>query len=126
MDERPTPSKAFPGFGKFMADKMARLNPDGLPSATGIAWYTSSTYPRCLAIFEDAADRPAAFDEWFPKAEAAEQDLRQQGMRVLRIKIDPEALRAWCHANGIEHIETHALADYVNWKVQEILRKEMR
>jgi len=109
--------------GEFLANKMRELNPNNVPSSVEISWYTRESYPRCLAIFEDAADRPPTFDAWLIKAEQIEQDLRQRGMRVLRMEIDPDALAAWCAAHAC-HVDKKGLAGYAHFRTSERLRSE--
>lgn len=107
-----------------MADNMRRLNPENIPSATGIAWYKPSTYAACLEIYADKATHPATFDEWIVIAKNAEQQCRDQGMRVMRIEIEPRTLKSWCDANGFQHIDTQALGHYVNGMVHDNLVAE--
>lgn len=113
-------------IGKFMSDKMKRLNPNNVPSAVGIGWYTRETYPLCLAIFADAANLPDTFDEWLVKAEQTEKQLRQQGMRVVRVEIDPKTFPSWCSANGFSKIDTKARCHYGNLKAMEVLKNEQK
>jgi hypothetical protein len=106
-------------FGKFLAEKLKRINPNNLPVEVGVAWYTRDSYLRCLALFCDKADRPRTYKEWSALAERREKELRDQGMRIVRIIIDPVALQSWCHNNGFHHINTNALGQFVNCKVHE-------
>lgn len=113
------------GIGKLMAAKIAELNPDGLPFALGVPWFTKATYLPCLGLFADAADFPRSFDAWLVEAEAGEKELRDEGVRVERIKFDPRALDAWRLANGIKsQINAVHRREYTNWLVHEILQKE--
>ena len=108
-------------FEKRMSDKMKRHNPNNVSSAVGMAWYTRSAYPLCLAIFSDAADYPDTFDEWLTKAEQTEKKLRQQGVRVIRAEIDPNTFPSWCAANGFSNVDTQARCHYANLKAAESL-----
>lgn len=109
-----------------MADRLRAINPNNLPTATGIAWYKPSTYAKCLEIFDDAADLPDSFDSWFPKAQAIEQDLRNQGMEVIRVEIDPDTFPEWCAANGIAKLDKDARMHYGNLKAHEYLVNKPR
>lgn len=124
---RPTSSKpvAHADVGKVIAEETRRLNPHHAPSITGVAWYARVNYPRCLAIFEDAADLPGTFDEWLAKAEQAEQALGREGMRVVRAEIDPHTFGAWCQAHGFQHIDDEARMEYANLHGATILAREL-
>lgn len=80
--------------------------------AVGIAWYTRETYPRCLAIFHDAKDCHDTFDKWLAEAKQVEMHLRDQGIRIERIKINPDTFPAWCAVNGFSRIDAKARAEY--------------
>jgi len=111
----------MPNFGKSMADRMKQLNPGNLPSATGMAWYTQDTYLQCLAIFSDATDLHDTFDEWIVAAKRTENQLSQQGMKVIRVEIDPATFPAWCVKNGYRNIDTDARTHFANLKAAESL-----
>lgn len=112
------------GFGKFMADKMKRLNPRGVPSAMGMLWFTQENYLQFLEIFEDASELPQSFDKWIAIAKNTERDLQQHGQRVIRIEVEPEEFSGWCASRGHVHVGREVRAEFGNWKVHEILQSE--
>lgn len=106
-------------IGSHIAGRLRAINPGGLPTTAGIGWYTRENYPQCLALFDDANSLPATFDDWLAKAEKAEADLRRQGLRVVRVDIDPQTFPAWCKANGFSRLDTRARAQYGSLKAAE-------
>lgn len=113
-------------FGKQMADQIRALNPKGLPAATGMSWYTPRSYTKCMAVFDDADQLDATFDQWYPKALAIEQDLQRSGQRVIRVLIDPVQFPKWCAENGFAKADKHARLMYGNQKVAEVLLAEQK
>lgn len=102
-------------FGKYLAGRLNRINPQNLPTATGLAWYTRETYDQCLAMFEDADDLPGTFDDWLVMAKETEQQITDQGMRCVRAVIDPVEFPRWCAEHGHANINTHARVAYGNF-----------
>lgn len=111
-------------FGKRMSDRMKQLNPGNLRSAHGIAWYRPETYERCLAIFQDADDLPDTYDEWLVQAEEGEEQLKREGLKVVRAEIDPVAFPGWCANEGYAQIDTHARIAFANAMALDFLRKK--
>ena len=111
-------------FGKHLSDRMKRLNPQNVPSAVGIGWYRPETYDRCLAIFDDASDLPDTFDEWLALAEKTERQLKSQGMKVVRVEIDPDTFPQWCTDEGYSKIDKHARMAFGNMMAMKSLRKK--
>jgi hypothetical protein len=69
-------------------------------SAVGVTWYRRGDYSQLLAIFEDAKELPATYDQWLGRAEHARKNLEHAGAFVVRAIIDPATFPEWCVANG--------------------------
>jgi|KBSMisStandDraft_5_1062788.scaffolds.fasta_scaffold355960_1 hypothetical protein len=69
-------------------------------SAVGVTWYRRDDYSQLLAIFEDAKELPATYDQWLASAEHARKDFEGAGAFVVRAIIDPDTFPEWCLANG--------------------------
>ena len=110
-------------FGKLLAEQMATLNPNNVPSAVGIGWYKPDAYQRCLTMFDDAADLPDTFDEWLILAEQTEMQIKNQGMRVVRVEIDPDTFPDWCAEHGFSRIVKDARMAYGNTMAAQILHQ---
>lgn len=113
-------------FGKRMSDRMKRLNPQNLPVAVGMAWYRPETYERCLAIFKDSADLPDSFEEWIALAQQSEQQLKRQGMKVVRAEIDPDTFPGWCAEQGYSKIDKDSRMAFANAMAAEYLSKNRK
>lgn len=109
-------------FGVFLAERMNAINPNNVPSAVGIGWYRPETYAHCLKIFDDRNDLPDTFEEWKQLAERTERQLAAQGMKTVRVDIDPNTFPAWCRKNGFAKIDKHARMAFGNDKALESLQ----
>lgn len=101
-------------FGELLAKQIVTINPDNLPYAVGISWYKPNTYERCLEIFDDAVDLPDTFDKWVYLAEQIEKQLQDQGMRIVRVEINPDTFPNWCVEHGFSKMDKHAREAYGN------------
>lgn len=108
-------------FGVFLAERMKAINPRNVPCAVGIGWYRPETYAQCLEIFDDRDDLPASFEEWKQLAERTEQQLVAQGMKTVRVDIDPATFPEWCRENGFGRIDKHARMAFGNAGALEAL-----
>lgn len=69
----------------------------------GIAWFKDEeTYRRALAIFTDAGNMPATFEEWKALVDRQCQLIKESGNIALRADIDPEAFVSWCDSRGFQ------------------------
>jgi hypothetical protein len=62
------------------------------------AWYTSETYSRLREISTDKHRLPLTFEEWQDRAQTQFDGLKQGGLDLCKVMVDPNALLAW--ANG--------------------------
>lgn len=68
----------------------------------GVVWFNDElTYCRALAIFTDAENMPATFEDW--KALVGRQcaEIKGSGNIAIRADIDPETFADWCSAHGL-------------------------
>jgi hypothetical protein len=67
----------------------------------GIAWYKDeSVYRRARAVFADAQNMPATYEDWKTLVERELALIKEGGNIAIRADIDPETLPAWCAARG--------------------------
>jgi hypothetical protein len=66
----------------------------------GITWYARRDYPRVLQLMDDASELDETYDAWLKNAQNAERELRRQGHKVVRTKMDLDAFLAWCTVRG--------------------------
>lgn len=63
--------------------------------ALGFGWFTALTYSRLREISADKRNLPETFQEWEKRAQAQFDGLRQDGIAVKKVLIDPDALLNW-------------------------------
>jgi hypothetical protein len=61
----------------------------------GFGWFTAHTYLRICEISADKHNLPATFGEWEARAQAQFDSLRESGIAVEKVLIDPDALLNW-------------------------------
>ncbi len=67
----------------------------------GIAWYKDeATYRRARAVFPDANNMPATYEDWKALVNRELALIKESGNIAIRADIDPETLPAWCNAHG--------------------------
>ncbi len=69
--------------------------------AVGVPWFTAETWPRLLAVVDDADLMPATYAEWIALAEPRFAQHVADGLPVERVLIDPDEWVAWCEANNL-------------------------
>jgi hypothetical protein len=88
----------------------------------GIAWFKDeATYRRALAIFSDAENMPATFEDWKTLVKTECELIKETGNVALRADIDPETFAAWCASRGYQANSKGRIA-FVNHVVLEYLK----
>ena len=90
-------------------------------SIMGLAWYRPEDYSRLLQLFSDAKNLPATYEDWLKRAELGEQKFSKDGMRVVRVIVDPEEFTRWCESLGCD-FDSKARIRFVNERVANIAR----
>jgi hypothetical protein len=106
-------------FAEFLESRTMGNELSSVSKVVGIGWYKREAYQRCLSIFDDRTDLPNTFEEWLPLAERAERQLRNGGINVIRVDIDPSTFPKWCKQNGFLRIDRHTRMAYGNIKAYE-------
>jgi hypothetical protein len=95
----------------------------GKKIAVGVAWYRPEQWERLREISVDKDILEETHAEWVQNAEKAVQDLRQQGMKPVKVDVDVEELLRWCENQHIA-VNGEARSQYAAAKVGEILSKK--
>jgi hypothetical protein len=67
----------------------------------GVLWFKDElTYRRALAIFTDAENMPATFEDWKALVGRQCEEIKGSGNIAIRADIDPETFAAWCNLHG--------------------------
>ena len=75
-----------------------------------------------MSIFSDSNDLPRTYVDWFIRAKQAEEQVTRQGMKVVRVDVDPETFPAWCAENGYANIDKHERTAFGSAKTLEWLK----
>jgi hypothetical protein len=88
-------------------------------TAIGIAWYPEEVYDRIMALMADGASFPKTWTSWRQKAVRMERELKRQGLRPMRVEVDPETFQRWCEKQGLP-LDSEARNRYV---IAEVARR---
>lgn len=91
------------------------------PQIVGMAWFKRAHYSALRAMFKDGHKLHRTYDEWLAAAERGEQRLRADGIRVVRVDIDPDDFPIWCKAQGLK-LDAEARIAIANLRAVRILR----
>jgi len=74
----------------------------------GIVWYNNEIiYRRALAIFEDAFNMPATYEDWKVGVKRIAEKYKSDGWILVRAELDPDAFPNWCKSRGL-NVDTKA------------------
>ena len=74
--------------------------PTSSPRVVGIAWYREESYERIMELMADGASFPKTHASWRHKAVRMERELKRQGLKPVRVEVDPAAFQRWCSRRG--------------------------
>ncbi len=84
----------------------------------GVGWYRKDQWDRLLEISADADDLEDAYEKWLEQAEVKFEQLRQEGVNVVKTPVDVNELLEWCQSHG-RPVDGKARAAFVLEKVRE-------
>lgn len=88
----------------------------------GVVWYTTETdYFRALAVFEDALNMPATYDDWMGQVEQLIEYAKRDGWVLVRAELDPNTFPGWCKSRGL-NVDAKARVAFGNEAAAEHLR----
>ncbi len=87
--------------------------------ALGFGWFTGHTYLRIREISADKQNLPATFGEWEKHAQAQFDRLRESGIAVEKVLIDPDALLNWACDDPIDSKKRAEFAAMILMKKHE-------
>ncbi len=83
----------------------------------GMPWYAREDYAAILALMEDPHVLAPAYDQWLAAAQNNEREAERAGVRVVRVRIEPEPFARWCADQGLAP-DSRARMCFVNEAVQ--------
>ncbi len=87
--------------------------------ALAFCWFTARSYVRLRDISTDKNNLPETFHEWEMRAQAQFDCLRQKGIAVEKVLIDPDALLNWAHESPIDSKKRAEFAAMILMKKHE-------
>jgi hypothetical protein len=78
------------------------LKPAPFPSgpAVGVVWYSEQEWAKVKATAADAEVFENSYAEWLDMAEKAMLEVQVLGLKVEKVFVQADELRAWCLAHG--------------------------
>ena len=86
--------------------------------AATIPWYRPEDYARLKEMFEDSDKLPDTHGQWLEMAERVVRQMSDQGLRVIKIVIDPDTFPEWCREND-QALDAKGRMAYANRKAFE-------
>lgn len=87
--------------------------------SAGVGWYTPALFRALRLAGVDLAPGCADWDAWFTTYQAAFVRLKDEGLRPLKVVIEPGGLARWLAAQGLEHTLEHH-EGYVAWRLERM------
>ncbi len=94
-----------------------RQSPPQSPTPVGVAWYKPDQWQELLAVSVDKDKLEATYDEWVEEAERVINELRRQGLHIVKVDVNIEELVAWCQSQNIP-VNGEARSMYAAHKLQ--------
>ncbi len=88
------------------------------PTPVGVAWYQPDQWQKLLAVSVDKDKLEETYEEWMQEAERVIQELRRQGLHIVKVDVSVEELVAWCRKKKIP-MNGEARSMYVAHKLQQ-------
>ncbi|GEM_PF-1812500 len=86
-----------------MKRKTKRRPPPSMPAQVGVARYQKEHWPRWLEVADDRDDWEPTFEDWEHHARGMVSRLKQAGLEVVWIDLEPESFAEWCRARGYKN-----------------------
>lgn len=90
---------------------------DPATRTAGMPWYAREDYAAILALMEDPHVLAPVYDQWLAAALNNEREAERAGVRVVRVRIEPDAFARWCAGQGLAP-DSRARMRYVNEALQ--------
>lgn len=66
-------------------------------SVVTLIWYNGrEDFDRMVEVLGSNGNLPRSYEAWLRAAEKGEQKIRNSGMRIVRVVVNPNAFAAWC------------------------------
>ncbi|MBI1620131.1 hypothetical protein [Aquamicrobium zhengzhouense] len=70
------------------------------PEFLGIPWYRESDYAEIRRVMIDGDSLPPTYFEWFRNAVQLEKSQQDNGVKVVRVMLNPAGFCDWCASRG--------------------------
>ena len=92
------------------------LKPGKSELHAGVAWYTPENYERLLAVTSERSARHDTHSEWLASATQTLDELRKQGLALVKVQIDVDELAQWCREKNYA-VNGKACSEFVQHKL---------
>ena len=86
-----------------MKRKQRHGPPRGSAKQVGLPRFQKEHWPRWLEIADDRETWRTTFEEWQQEVEARAGRLREAGLEVVWIDLEPESFLVWCKSRGYDN-----------------------
>ena len=90
---------------------------------TGVVWLTPRQWQCLRQIAHDPEQLGQDYETWSDRVETHLQQIRQTGVPVEKVEVDPDELATWCRDN-LRPIDSAARAKFVALKVRQKYSRE--
>lgn len=88
-------------------------------STIGVAWYRPEQWETLRNASVDKDNLEETHAEWLMEAERVVKQLRQQGIRVIKVDVEISDLMLWCESQKIP-LDGEARIKYTTFKLQQL------
>ncbi|WP_092235109.1 hypothetical protein [Desulfobacula phenolica] len=79
----------------------------------GFPWFEKKNFKKLMKLFVDNHLLHDSYGEWLENAEHAYNSLKEKGITVDKVNIDPKTFPSWCKSRGLD-IDAKARMEFAN------------
>jgi len=84
----------------------------------GVCWYKEEQWTRLKEIVADPESIEESYAQWKQQAEQTVNALRAQGLNIVKVSVDTEAMLFWVNSKGLP-LDGEARSEYVASVLQQ-------
>ena len=82
-----------------------------------LAWYRQNQWGLLVEYSTDSKDLESTYQKWLEQAEEKVNEMKKNGIVVVKVDIDVEALKKWCKESG-RPVDGSARSEYAAYLAQ--------
>lgn len=95
---------------------------DSIPRIAALVCYRPEHYERIKEIMDDGDKLPETFEKWRQRSNAPEAAFERQGIKIVRVYLDPDEFMQWCKARGM-NLDAKARNEYAGTIASEAYKR---